>query len=675
MTFATREMHVRHIMWLGLLLAVLAAGPARAAETPAVTTSHASASLITDVDAVAPGQIFHLGLRLRLAPGWHTYWQNPGDAGLPPSLEVTAPPGTQVGAITWPAPERLPEEPLVAYGYTGEVVLPLTITPPAGALALTAVARYLVCKDICVPEEAAFSLALPAGTPSASAQAALFDPGRLPTPSPWPAHIAPDGTFSITGAGPVQAAWFFPTLPGRIVPAAPQTLRVAVDDFTLALQPAAQFDPKADLTGVLAIHLASGMRYVSVSAQPGPAPMDTTLPRLLLLAFVGGVILNAMPCVFPVLAMKALALVRLSGGARRAMQAHAMSYTAGVLVAFLALAFVLLALRAAGMAAGWGFQFQSPIFVAAMTWLLFGVGLNLSGVYQVSFALSGAGQSLAGRTGHAGSFFTGLLAALVATPCTAPFMGVAVAAALSASAATEVAIFLAMGLGLAAPYALLGLVPGLAGLFPRPGRWMEVLRQGLAFPMYAASVWLLWVVNQEAGASGVLGTAAGLVLLGFAAWAFGLAQRAGRQGRRLGQAAAAAAVLAALAVLPGVGAAPAPALAEAEAFTPARLAVLRAEGRPVFVNLTAAWCVTCLVNERVALSPAVVQQAFATHGVVYLKGDWTRQDPAISAFLRQLGREGVPLYLLYTPGHPAPTVLPQILTERVVLDEVARSGG
>ncbi len=381
-----------------------------------------------------------------------------------------------------------------------------------------------------------------------------------------------------------------------------------------------------------------------------------------------------MPCVFPVLAMKAVALARLSGRERGAVRGHAVSYTAGVLAAFAGLAALLLVLRAAGSAAGWGFQFQSPVFVAVMAWVLFAVGLNLSGVYEVGGRLAGTGQDLAGRSGHAGSFFTGLLAVLVATPCTAPFMGAAIAAALAAPPAATLAVFFAMGLGLAAPYALLAVVPGLARLLPRPGAWMDVLKSALAFPMYAAAAWLVWVISLQAGPDGVLAVVAGLVLLGAAAWAFGLAQRSGR---RLGYAVAAIAAALALAVLPGLGNAAAPAAATAaagvEPFTPARLATLRAEGRPVFVNMTAAWCVTCLVNEKVALSPAAVRQAFAERGVTYLKGDWTRGDPAVSAFLRDHARDGVPLYVMYPTGQGAPVVLPQILTEAEMLSQLAKA--
>jgi thiol:disulfide interchange protein DsbD len=311
-----------------------------------------------------------------------------------------------------------------------------------------------------------------------------------------------------------------------------------------------------------------------------------------------------------------------------------------------------------------------------MAWLLFGVGLNLSGVFEFGGGLTGTGSALAARGGHLGSFFTGLLAVLVATPCTAPFMGVAIAAGLAAPPAVTMLVFLVMGLGLAAPYAVFSAVPSLGRLAPRPGRWMEVLRQGLAFPMYGAAAWLLWVVSQEAGSAGVLGTAAGFVLLGFAAWVLGISQHASNRNRRLSQSAAAAAVLLAVAVLSGIAVAPgAPASTSAsegaEAFSPTRLAALRAEGRPVFVNMTAAWCVTCLVNERVAISSAPVRQAFATHHVVYLKGDWTRQDPAISAFLREYGRDGVPLYVYYPPNNGKPAVLPQILTANEMLKELS----
>lgn len=316
-----------------------------------------------------------------------------------------------------------------------------------------------------------------------------------------------------------------------------------------------------------------------------------------------------------------------------------------------------------------------------MAWLLFAVGLNLSGVFEVGGAWAGLGQRLAARGGHFGSFFTGLLAVAVATPCTAPFMGAAIAVALAAPAAIGIGVFLVMGLGLASPYLLLALLPGLARRLPRPGRWMVVLKQALAFPMYGAAAWLVWVVSQEAGSAGVLAAAIGLVLLGFAGWALGLAAEASPRARRVARASALAAVLGALALLPGVATAiagpdaPLRAADGAEPFSAARLAALRGEGRTVFVNMTASWCISCLVNERVALSPPAVQAGFRDRHVAYLKGDWTRQNPEITAYLHQFGRDGVPLYVVYRAGAEQPEILAQILTESAVLAAIGDGAG
>ena len=671
---------------------LLALPAAHARESAAVTSPRMTATLVSDTDAAAPGTPLHVGLRLRIAPGWHTYWQNPGDAGAPPELTLTLPEGVSAGPIAWPTPRRMAEGPLMTYGYTGEVLLPLTVTPGAimpgtGPLRIEAAANWLVCERICVPEEGRFTLDLPPGAPAPSAEAPLFAAAAvsIPRPSPFEARIAPDGTLSLAGAGlssaTVRDAWFFPAAADAIEPAAPQALTVHEGRVALALKTAPGFNAQVELAGVVVLQDSGGQESaLEVEAAPGPAATPgTPLLQTLLLAALGGLILNLMPCVFPVLAMKAVGIARMSGAERGAVRAHALSYTAGVLLAFGALGALLAGVRAAGGAVGWGFQFQSPAFVAALASVLFGVGLNLSGVFGVGARLAGAGQGLAAQGGHAGSFFTGLLAVLVATPCTAPFMGAAVATALAAPPAVTMAVFLAMGLGLAAPYVALAVLPGAARLLPRPGPWMDVLRGALAFPMYGAAAWLVWVVSLQAGSDGVLATAAGLVLVALAAWSLGLAQAAGRRGRRLGGGVALASVLGAVAILAGIGMAPtAPAQAAsegAERFSAARLAALREEGRPVFVNMTAAWCVTCLVNERVALSPAPVRRAFADHGVAYLKGDWTRGDPEITAFLRGHARDGVPLYVLYPPGPAAPSVLPQILTEGTMLDQLGKLGG
>jgi thiol:disulfide interchange protein DsbD len=683
-----------------LLLGLLLTTPALAVESEAVRSPRATATLVTDVAAVAPGQEFQAGLRLRLAPGWHSYWRNAGDAGAAPEIAWTLPEGASAGPFAWPAPERIPYGPLVNFGYKDEVLLPLRIAVPAGlapgeAFTLTAEASWLVCADVCIPEEGSFRLTLPvAESPIPSPLTTeLFEAAaaRLPRALPWTAQAgvsaaaeAP-GRASLTLAATgltsemVRDAFFFPNAPGLIDNTAPQPLALRDGTLTLGLALLPGVAP-AVLEGTLLLHDAGGQRaaFEIAAAATGPAssPGGMGLWQAMLLALAGGLVLNLMPCVFPVLAMKAMALARLGGAARGTIRLHAAAYTAGVLVSFAAIGGLLVALRAAGMAAGWGFQFTEPAFVAAMAWLMLAVGLNLSGVFAFGGTV-GAGQAVAGRGGLLGAFATGGLAVLLATPCTAPFMAAALGAAMVMPPAATMAVFLALGLGLALPYALLGLFPGLARALPRPGAWMERLRQALAFPIYGTAAWLVWVLALQVGPDGVLFGLAGAVVLAAGLWGLGLAQRAGAGRWRIaGVTAAGVAVLVALALLPRLSASPAIAAAAdatAEPWSAARVEALRAAGRPVFVNATAAWCITCQVNDRVALRAAAVRDAFAARDVAYLKADWTRGDPAIGALLREHGREGVPLYLYWAPGAAAPQVLPQILTEGLVIG--ALNGG
>jgi thiol:disulfide interchange protein/DsbC/DsbD-like thiol-disulfide interchange protein len=682
-------------------LALASVSAAHALESAPITTPHAEVRLASEVDAFEPGKPFRLGLHFKLAEGWHIYWSNPGSAGQPPEVDFVLPEGAKASEIVWPTPLRVPEGPAMTYSYLDEALLPVTLTTPAGlsALPIRAKASWLICEKICVPEEGELRLDLPAGAPEPSAEAPLFAAAdaRIPISSPYAATVSTEGVLSLTGhdgsLALVRDASFLPAAWGEIDDLAPQTSSYADGKLSLALKPGQTFDPSQGLAGVVVLKDAAGrQRFLTIAATPeggsatpagvpAPQPAKSAAPApaadpgviaTLAFAFLGGLILNLMPCVFPILAMKAVGVARLAGHARGVVRAHALSYTLGVLVAFAALAGLLLAMRAAGVAAGWGFQFQSPAFVAGMAWLLFGVGLNLSGVFEFNLGFTGAGAGLTRLHGHAGSFFTGLLAVLVATPCTAPFMGAAIAAAATAPVALVMLIFLVMGLGLAAPYAIFALAPGVATLLPRPGRWMLVLRQALAFPMYGAAVWLVWVVSQEAGADGVLAALSGALLIGFAAWLLS-ATRDTETWRALGRMGAATTAIGALALLFNVAATPTSTADGEGAYSESRLASLRAEGRPVFVDMTAAWCVTCLVNERIALSSDAVKQAFAGHKVAYLKGDWTHADPAISQFLREHGRDGVPLYVFYPPKGK-PVVLPQILTESAVLDQIDRAG-
>ena len=691
-----------------LLLAALAigilAGPAVAAparvDAAAPAPRKVSVALIGEGASIEPGAPFWVGLRQRIAPGWHTYWLNPGDSGEAPTIDWALPPGFTAGPIVWPRPERLRVGPAMSYGYTGEVVLLTRLTPPADArpgsrITLRAHVSWLVCEKTCIPEEGDVALTLPvtAGRPAPAPTAAAIEGARraVPAPSPWPATMeATPETVTVAVAAPglrperIAEAWLVPGRWGVIDHAAEQALTVDERGLTLHIPRGPLPEATAtDLDGVLVVRERLE-RGESVQAFAVRAAVDrpataggVTLVAAVGLALAGGLILNLMPCVLPVLSVKAIALVAHAQTTAGAMRRHGLAYAAGVLVSFGALAGLLIALRAAGAEIGWGFQLQSPLVVGALAYLLFALGLSLSGMLTIGERWTGLGHRLAGRPGYVGSFFTGALAAVAATPCTAPFMGVAVGYALSQPPLPALLVFEALGLGLALPFLALSLAPAWRRLLPRPGAWMEHLKQELAFPLYASVAWLVWVVSRQAGADAVALVLGGLLLIAFAAWLHGATRGTRSAGRRRAASAVAlACVLGALALGPLVAASPAPpaaaapAGAQSEPFTPARLAALRAQGTPVFVNFTAAWCITCLVNERVALHSPAVAEAFARRGVVYLKADWTSKSPEIAALLESFGRSGVPLYVVYGRAADPPRVLPQILSERTIIEAV-----
>ena len=664
------------IVCVAVLTAIASLHPVWAAESAAVVSKRSTATLISGTNSVLAGQPVQLALRLRLAPGWHTYWQNPGDAGVPPSLDATAMPGTTITDLEWPVPHKVAEGALTTYAYTGDVVLPFTATVATGSLSIKAHAEWLTCRDICVPEQADLVLNLPAGTPTASPEATLIDAALrlVPAPANFTTTLTPDGTLSLTGHDLVKgvtSAEFLPTNSGMVEAAATQPPVIEPDGLRFKIAPLAESTAAAPPGVVVLVDKTGAVHAYSVEPNLLPNPHSTpSLLPLLVFAILGGLILNLMPCVFPILAMKAMALARLSGADSRRVRAEAASYTLGVVAAFVALGAGLVALRSAGAASGWGFQFQSPVFVTVIAWLLFAVGLNLSGVFAVGGGLVGRGSNLAGRGGHLGSFMTGVLAVVVASPCTAPFMGTAIAGALTLPNAAALAVFAALGLGLALPYAFIAAVPRVSAVLPRPGAWMRTLQQLLAFPIYGAAVWLAWVLSQQAGPNGVLAAGVGFVIIGVAGWALGLAEHRSGWSRTAarGTVLACGVLLAAMLTVSRPGVIPNDG---SEPFTTARLDELRNEGRPVFVDMTASWCLSCLVNERLALSVPAVQDAFARSKVAFLKGDWTKQNPAISSFLRQMGQDGVPLYVLYAPGR-LPMILPQLLSEDTVLDAVAK---
>jgi thiol:disulfide interchange protein/DsbC/DsbD-like thiol-disulfide interchange protein len=678
------------------LLALLATPLLALAAPPQAATEHVQARLVSSQAAVAPGQRFTVALEQDIKAHWHTYWLNPGDSGQATSIDWQ---GAQAGPIQWPTPSIQAIGPLVNYGYEGKPALLVDVTVPADAkpgarFQPTAEVRWLVCKDVCIPEQVTLGLDLPVaaqGKPGSDAD--LIDAWRnaIPKPAPFAVKLtaAPQGVRLTGPTAGVTKAYFFAHTWGAVAHSAPQALTAEAGGWALDIpagdEPLAAGEP---LSGVVVLTTATGEQAWTVSAPmpegagKGPGPADLTTPAAeggaspaaapegdlglapaLALALLGGLILNLMPCVFPVLSIKALALVNQGNH-----KAEGLAYTAGVLLSFAALAGVLIALRAGGQQVGWGFQFHSPVFVLVVAYLLFLVGLNLSGFFDVGGSFTGIGSGLAARQGLAGSFFTGVLAAVVATPCTAPFMGAALAFALAQPAVVMLAVFLALGLGLALPFLVLAFWPAAQRWLPRPGAWMDTFKQFLAFPMYAAVVWLLWVLAQQAGPDGVALALGGLVLIAFALWV-----------RRAGRGVLAGSVTAvSLALALGMAAwiKPAPAAdvraeSSVEPYSAERLADLRAQNKPVFVNMTAAWCISCLVNERVALSRPEVHEAFAKAGITYLKGDWTREDPKITAVLKAHGRSGVPLYLYYAPGAAEAQVLPQILTPGLVIEAVS----
>lgn len=674
-------------------------------------TPQVRAELMAEHTAVAPGESLWVALALEAIPGWHTYWRTPGDSGLPTEIRWSLPEGITAGDIHWPLPERIAYGDLMNFGYHGKVLLltELKVAPDyegPSSVPLDADATWLVCEELCIPEDGVFSLPIkieenPARQDTAAGAAIAATRVALPQDAPWPVKTLRNGdTVTIsaeigTDGGEITEAIFFPHVDGLIYNAAPQDVRIKDGQIEIATRIGWDADSIAESSGLIVLHsmaasgetIETGYTFNAPIVWTGPAVGDVNavgavdplpIALVILFAFLGGIILNAMPCVLPVLFMKALSFMGRATTDAAELRKDGLAYTLGVIAAFGILVSVLLALRAGGSAVGWGFQLQTPAFVAILAYVMLIIGLNLSGVFTITGS-TGVGQGLTMKKGPSGAFFTGLLAVVVATPCTAPFMGVAIGFALTQSAFMTILVFLSLALGLALPYLLLAFIPGAAKILPKPGAWMDRLKQFLAFPMYAVAAWLFWVLAQQVDSTGLAAALAGFVLIGFAAWLWDTASKASGTSRHVSTAATVLSLVAAISFIVVLAGQP---LAQAEQstasdgisepYSPARLAAARAENRPVFINFTAAWCITCKVNERVTLSTAEVEEAFSKHNVAYLKADWTNRNEEISSALRALGRDGVPLYVLYMPGGDA-EILPQILTPGTLIEALEKS--
>jgi len=668
------------------------------AQAKPVRNGAVEAELVPAVTSVQPGQAFEVAVRLAHDAHWHSYWINPG-TGLPTTVKWTLPPGWQAGNIQWPVPHVLTDAGggIIGNGYDGEVFLLITVTPPASvvpgeSVTLKAAVEWLMCRDVCMPGNATLDLTLPVdngppaphprwGAKLAAAQAQLPQ-----APLGWQLTATRTAeTVTLTARPPAGATFaagdfHFFAEDGLIGFDRPQPVSAQNGAFVFTL-PIDDAGPKEaqQLSGVLALSQGA-VPGIRVEVPFGPRGAGQT-PRLqppnskpvsglagtILLAFLGGLILNLMPCVFPVLGIKILGFVNQAGEDRRKVTLHGLMFVLGVLTSFWVLAGALLALRAGGKQLGWGFQLQEPGFVFGLAIFLLIFGLNLSGLFEFGLSVMGVGTGLQTKSGYSGSFFTGVLATVVATPCSAPFLAPALGAALALSAAESLTVFTAIALGLSVPYLLLSIFPAAVRLLPRPGAWMETFKQLMAFPLYATVGFLVWVLAGQTkdDDNGLLKIFFGLVLVAMAAWAYGRWTQHGGTDRRRRFGYAFAAVLLAAGVALGYPTQPSKDIVW-EKWSPGTVARLRAEGKMLYVDFTARWCATCQSNKAVVFSSPAVRDALRRQGVVLLKADWTSRDPQITEALASFNRSAVPMDLIYAPGRAEPILLPELLTPEIV---------
>ncbi len=686
------------------------------AEPPAseaVRTDNSVTRLVASQDAIVPGQEFWVALHMDLEPEWHTYWLNPGDSGLPVTMEVTAPDGFSSGELQFPAPEIIDTAGIINYGFGEEIYFPAKITIPqhidtnTSEITISAKANWLVCKDICIPESGTYSITVPI---SPSVDQVATNTELENAINALPVNYSTKGQYKRTGdtvdltldgsdlkAG-LALEGFYPLTDGIIINGAP--LRATYKDSHIFLSyPAGSVSDNRELKGLLVFKKndnkesywvsfisessagvtgseapqrasteAETSSPFSSSTAPPTEDVSLSLGAALLLALFGGLILNIMPCVLPVLSLKILALTKKSGASRKQLRLHGLAYTAGVLLSFMAIAGLLITLKLAGSHIGWGFQLQSPEFIIALSIIMLLVSLNLLGVFELPILFGGTGHALTGKDSPVGSFFTGVLATLVATPCTAPFMAPAIGFALTQPPLSALLIFEMLGLGLALPFLLITLFPALSARLPKPGAWMQGFKEFLAFPMLATLAWLLWVLALQAGSEALLYGLFILLLIGFVVW---VKTRTTAKSRTLWMVIALLGALWLLATLPNSPTRTEE--AEEVPFSLKQIETLRAAGSPVFVNATAAWCLTCKLNEISTLSSSTVKEYFQEQGVTYMVADWTNRDKAISDYLTSFERQGVPIYVYYPSNGGAPRLLPQVLTPSLVLEEIKKA--
>ena len=703
------------------LLAFMLCNSSYAVESNVVATENVKARFLSQYSEVEVGQSFYVLFEIDIRDGWHTYWRNPGDSGQATSIKWTLPQGVTAEEIQWPYPERQYVGPVANYGYHGTALhrVKLNVSQDYTSeqpILIQANATWLVCEEECIPEKGLFRFELPLADKAVVAAANQSSFSRFDEILPKPLKVESGYQYaSASGDSEEQIRFefapaqellsaskieYFPHDWGVLQPPAEQTV-VQDSQFVSISTLKGDLRFKKPLKGVLvtwdvngetdayqveskfgALNINAGLHQITQNQAGQSQTIQTEevgLLSALLLALLGGLILNLMPCVFPVLSMKALSLVHQADQPPAVIRRHGIVYTLGILISFAVLGVALIMIKAAGHHIGWGFQLQAPLFVAAIVVVIFVLGLSLSGFVEIGASLMGAGSGLAQQKGYKGSFFTGVLAVIVATPCTAPFMGPAVGFALTQTPLITVLVLLALGLGLALPYLLLSFVPVLSRYLPKPGLWMKKFQQFLAFPMFATTAWLVWVFGLQTDMGQVFNLLIICILITLVIW---LWQNVREQSywRTISRGFALLTLLVAASFAWKIAGSSndtkeifdtglTEEAVNYENFSLERLQQLRKSNSPVFVNMTAAWCITCLANEKVALSKPQLKTFFADNNITYLKGDWTNQDAVITSYLESFSRSSVPLYVYYPRGSASqPQVLPQILTVAGVME-------
>ena len=644
-----------------------------------------SVEVTSESEAMMKGDELLLGLNFKLTPGWHTYWKNPGDAGEGASVTWQLPKGFQASEILWPGPEAIPVEPLMTFGYEDEITL-LTKIKALDAAVFPAIVKakvsWYTCKDICVPQEANLELTIQNGekinTFFANELSNVFLNLPKELSSKHRVEALDDNYFlqmELDGNTPVSSAYFFPEEYGLSSYSKEQILEINKNSLSLQISQSEVDLKLQNFAGVLLLNNQDSRTFFNVNLnlnnnQKQESLSISELVLTIIFAFIGGLILNAMPCVFPILSIKILNFVEQSEGSKEKMIQHGLSFSAGVLVTFLSIAGLLLLLKSGGESIGWGYQLQSPLMVTILIYLFVAIGITFMSNLVLGGQLAQLGNINQGYGDITSSFLTGVLAVIVASPCTAPFMGSAVGIALLQPGFITIAIFVSLGLGFAAPYLLLSFYPSLLKVLPKPGAWMETLKQFMAFPMWGSALWLTWVLSGQVQTDSVLMVLLGALFIALGLWILEKNQSSDGFAKWMS--------LSSVTILLGAALWLAPTdyenieqdtSSDLNSYSPELLDSLLAENKPVFLNFTADWCITCKVNEAIVLNQVSIKNALESKGIVYLKADWTRKDETIANKLAEYGRTGVPLYLLYS-SEGIPVILPELLTEDMLLSYI-----